>query len=327
MPMPRFSTGTCVMSSAADEDAARRRLLETRQHGERCGLARAGRPEQRQELAVGDLEIERTHGIDLAVVALSHIDEPHQRFGQSRSHSDQDDGGPFDAVERIPCQCRTMRIATYNVNGVNGRLPVLLRWLEQAKPDVVCLQELKAPEEKFPEAAIARRATARSGTARRAGTASRSWRAARSRWRRGAACRAIRKTAQPLYRSHGRWDHDRLPLSTERQSRARPEVRLQAEMVRAADPDARRAAEEQDARRAGRRLQRHADRAGRLQAGALASTTRCSAPRRARRSRLSEQGWTDAVRKLHPDERSTRSGITSGMPGRATPGCASIICC
>jgi exodeoxyribonuclease-3 len=47
-----------------------------------------------------------------------------------------------------------MKIATYNVNGVNGRLPVLLRWLEDAQPDVVCLQELKAPQEKFPEAAL-----------------------------------------------------------------------------------------------------------------------------------------------------------------------------
>ena len=47
-----------------------------------------------------------------------------------------------------------MRIATYNVNGVNGRLPVLLRWLEETRPDIVCLQELKAPPEKFPEAAI-----------------------------------------------------------------------------------------------------------------------------------------------------------------------------
>ena len=47
-----------------------------------------------------------------------------------------------------------MKIATYNVNGVNGRLPVLLRWLEAAKPDIVCLQELKAPDEKFPEVAI-----------------------------------------------------------------------------------------------------------------------------------------------------------------------------
>jgi len=44
-----------------------------------------------------------------------------------------------------------MKIATYNVNGVNGRLPVLLRWLEETRPDVVCLQELKAPDEKFPQ--------------------------------------------------------------------------------------------------------------------------------------------------------------------------------
>ncbi len=47
-----------------------------------------------------------------------------------------------------------MRIASYNVNGVNGRLPVLLRWLEEERPDVVCLQELKAPDDRFPAAAI-----------------------------------------------------------------------------------------------------------------------------------------------------------------------------
>ncbi len=47
-----------------------------------------------------------------------------------------------------------MKIATYNVNGVNGRLPVLLRWLDEARPDVVALQELKAPDEKFPEGPI-----------------------------------------------------------------------------------------------------------------------------------------------------------------------------
>ncbi len=47
-----------------------------------------------------------------------------------------------------------MKIATYNVNGVNGRLPVLLRWLKEASPDIVCLQELKAPHEKFPHQAI-----------------------------------------------------------------------------------------------------------------------------------------------------------------------------
>jgi exodeoxyribonuclease-3 len=47
-----------------------------------------------------------------------------------------------------------MRIVTYNVNSINARLPNLLRWLEQTTPDVVCLQELKAPQEKFPEQAI-----------------------------------------------------------------------------------------------------------------------------------------------------------------------------
>jgi exodeoxyribonuclease-3 len=49
-----------------------------------------------------------------------------------------------------------MKIATYNVNGVNGRLEVLLRWLEEAAPDVVCLQELKAPDAKFPAKEIER---------------------------------------------------------------------------------------------------------------------------------------------------------------------------
>lgn len=47
-----------------------------------------------------------------------------------------------------------MRIATYNVNGVNGHLQVLLQWLQETSPDVACLQELKAPQEKFPLDAI-----------------------------------------------------------------------------------------------------------------------------------------------------------------------------
>ncbi len=47
-----------------------------------------------------------------------------------------------------------MKIATYNVNGINGRLTVLLRWLDETSPDIVCLQELKAPQEKFPEQSI-----------------------------------------------------------------------------------------------------------------------------------------------------------------------------
>jgi len=47
-----------------------------------------------------------------------------------------------------------MKIATFNINGIIGRLPVLLRWLDQAQPDVVCLQELKAEGKRFPEKAL-----------------------------------------------------------------------------------------------------------------------------------------------------------------------------
>ncbi|WP_029033543.1 exodeoxyribonuclease III [Salinimicrobium terrae] len=47
-----------------------------------------------------------------------------------------------------------MKIATYNVNGINARLPVVLRWLKESSPDVVCLQELKSPDEKIPKTEI-----------------------------------------------------------------------------------------------------------------------------------------------------------------------------
>jgi exodeoxyribonuclease-3 len=47
-----------------------------------------------------------------------------------------------------------MRIATFNVNGIGSRIGALLQWLDETRPDVACLQELKAPQEKFPEMAI-----------------------------------------------------------------------------------------------------------------------------------------------------------------------------
>jgi exodeoxyribonuclease III len=47
-----------------------------------------------------------------------------------------------------------VRISTFNVNGINGRLASVLAWLDETAPDIVCLQELKAPDEKFPAAAI-----------------------------------------------------------------------------------------------------------------------------------------------------------------------------
>ena len=47
-----------------------------------------------------------------------------------------------------------MKIATFNINNINRRLPNLLSWLQTARPDIVCLQELKAADEQFPQDAI-----------------------------------------------------------------------------------------------------------------------------------------------------------------------------
>lgn len=47
-----------------------------------------------------------------------------------------------------------MKIATYNVNGIKSRLPVLLRWLKELEPDVACLQELKCVDADFPIEAL-----------------------------------------------------------------------------------------------------------------------------------------------------------------------------
>jgi exodeoxyribonuclease III len=43
-----------------------------------------------------------------------------------------------------------VKIATFNINNINRRLPNLLAWLEEARPDAVCLQELKAADNQFP---------------------------------------------------------------------------------------------------------------------------------------------------------------------------------
>lgn len=48
-----------------------------------------------------------------------------------------------------------MKIATFNVNGIKSRLPNLLAWLDREKPDIACLQELKAADAAFPANAIA----------------------------------------------------------------------------------------------------------------------------------------------------------------------------
>jgi exodeoxyribonuclease-3 len=53
-------------------------------------------------------------------------------------------------------KARRMKIATFNINNINRRLPNLLEWLKASTPDVVCLQELKCMDAEFPAAAIER---------------------------------------------------------------------------------------------------------------------------------------------------------------------------
>ena len=43
-----------------------------------------------------------------------------------------------------------MRIATFNINGIKARLPRLLEWLDETRPDIACLQEIKTSDETFP---------------------------------------------------------------------------------------------------------------------------------------------------------------------------------
>ena len=93
-----------------------------------------------------------------------------------------------------------MKIATYNINGVNGRLPVLLRWLKEAQPDIVCLQELKAPQENSPSPIFATPDTARSGMDRRLEWCRDPFTRHRPRRDAARASRRPRGPPQPLYR-------------------------------------------------------------------------------------------------------------------------------
>ena len=86
------------------------------------------------------------------------------------------------------------RIATFNVNGVNGRLPVLLKWLGQSNYDIVCLQELKTSDEKFPAEEIGKTGYGAIWHGQRSYNVVAILARERSRWNDDVACRAILTT-------------------------------------------------------------------------------------------------------------------------------------
>ena len=222
-----------------------------------------------------------------------------------------------------------MKIATFNVNGVNGRLPLLLDWLAEAEPDVACLQELKAPDEKFPRSGD-RKGGLWCDLARPEPLERR--RHPRPRLRAGRdPSRPARRSgghAQPLYRGGGRRRAGRLPLSAQRQPDRDAQVRLQAEMDGALHGPRRRAGRARLPGRARRRLQRHPDRRRRLQARALAR--RRLVPARAARP-ISPAAEAGLDRRDPPPpsrtRRSSPSGIIGATPSPATPASASTTCC
>jgi exodeoxyribonuclease-3 len=63
-------------------------------------------------------------------------------------------GGVISRVYVEPCEADTLKIATFNINNINKRLPNLVAWLAKSQPDVVCLQELKAEQQAFPAEAL-----------------------------------------------------------------------------------------------------------------------------------------------------------------------------
>ena len=153
-----------------------------------------------------------------------------------------------------------MKIATYNINNVNRRLPNLLAWLKRARPDIVCLQELKAADEAFPQAEL-----------RKAGYHA-LWRGQKT-WN-GVAILSrkppiLTRKALPGDPGDAQSRYieaaidgllDRLPLPPQRQSAARAEVQVQARLVRPPAGARQKTAEERRTRRTGRRLQCRADR-------------------------------------------------------------------
>ena len=139
-----------------------------------------------------------------------------------------------------------MRIATWNINDIRKRLPLLLAWLEATRPDVVALQELKCADDSFPAEALAHMGYHALVVGQKT-------------WN-GVALLSLDHEPIEIRRALPGDPADSQARYVEAAIRSGPEVRLQARLVRTpADPRAR-LDEVGPPGGAGRRLQRRADR-------------------------------------------------------------------
>ena len=195
-----------------------------------------------------------------------------------------------------------MKIATFNINNINRRLPNLLAWLRAAKPDVVCLQELKAADTEFPAAAI-----------EEAGYGA-VWRGQKT-WN-GVAilARGTRAGADPQQLPGDPADTQSryieaavngvLVASSMRRTATRSPGRNSTTSSPGTSGSRRmpRSSRHRPAGGAGRRLQRRADRRDIYPTNSYDEDALLQPESRAAFPSCSTQGWTDAIRTLHPDE-------------------------
>ena len=197
-----------------------------------------------------------------------------------------------------------MKIATFNINNINKRLPNLLAWLGAAQPDVVCLQELKAGDAEFPKAAIEQAGYGAVWCGQK------SWNGVAILAR---GCEPIvtrtglpgdAADAQSRYIEaavNGRTG--RLALCAERQPAARSEIRIQARLDGAARSACARSSIGADVPgRAGGRLQCRPDRPGHLSDQILREGRAAAARNRARYSAsFSIRAGSTRSARCHPD--------------------------
>ena len=226
---------------------------------------------------------------------------------------------------RSPRYRSPLRVATWNVNSVKQRMPRLLPWLDQRRPDVLCLQETKLADEAFRQllaAELAAAATSSPCTARRSGTASRSSRASVSR-RSSPGC-----PAGPAFRTPRR-----APLGHLR--RASACTRSMCPNGRTPDSEHYRyklawlAALREPSWRAGRRrarLRRHEHRAADADVfdpAAYVGHTHVTPAERAALGELTALGLHDVVRERWPTSASSPTGTTAPACSTRTSACAS----